>query len=198
MADAGAIMALTHQLKRLPGVGGKSAMRMAYFILREKNEYAARLASAILEASDKVGFCDRCGDLSEFNPCRACADLRRDRSLLCIVEQIQDKQAIESSGEFRGLYHILQGAISPLNGVGPDDLRIPELLSRTNDDSYVEIILALNNTVDGEATALYLQKLLVNSNAKLTRLATGIAAGGDLEYSDRETIARALRGRMEF
>jgi recombination protein RecR len=192
------ISALTHQLARLPGIGRKSALRLAYFILQESNQYAGRLADAITKARDSLCFCSVCGNLSEADPCRICADTRRDGALVCVVEQVPDLLAIEATGEFKGRYHILKGAISPLNGIGPEQLRIHDLQARVMRDSVREVILATNQTVDGEATALYIQKMLKPSGAKLTRLASGVPVGGDLEYLDRETITRALNGRREL
>lgn len=196
MTPAEPIQQLVHQLARLPGIGRKSATRLAYYILRQKNGYAERLAHAIEQARQRVGLCSLCGNLSELDPCKICNDTRREVGLLCVVEQIQDMLAVEASGEFRGRYHILQGAISPLNGIGPEDLRIAELLERCSQESFREIIMALNTSVDGEATSLYLQRMLKPTGIHLTRLATGISVGSDLEYSDRETIARALKGRQ--
>jgi len=196
MTPADPIQQLVHQLSRLPGVGRKSATRLSYFLLSESTGYADRLAGAILDAREKVKNCSVCGNLTEQDPCPLCSDYRRDSSILCVVEQVPDLLAVEATGEFRGHYHILNGAISPLNGIGPENLRISELLQRAKEDEIGEIILATSPTVDGNATALYIQKLLKTSGVTVSRIASGIPVGSDLEYLDRETISRALAGRQ--
>lgn len=198
MSSQDSIARLVHQLSRLPGVGRRSSLRLAYFILQEPNGYAGRLAEAITAARETLRFCGLCGNLSESDPCRICQDARRDSSTLCVVEQVPDLLAIEATGEYTGRYHILKGAISPLNGIGPDQLRIGELKTRVSGNGVREVIVATNPTVDGEATALYIRKILTPYDVRLTRLASGMPVGGDLEYLDRETISRALSGRREL
>lgn len=196
MTTADPIQQLVHQLSRLPGVGRKSATRLAYYLLSESSGFSDRLASAIVEAKSKVKNCSICGNLTELDPCPLCLDYRRDSGILCVVEHVPDLLAVEATGEFRGRYHILNGAISPLNGIGPENLRISELLHRAQTEEITEIILATSPTVDGNATALYIQKLLQSSEIIISRIASGIPVGSDLEYLDRETISRALSGRQ--
>ncbi len=198
MSASDPISRLALELARLPGIGRKSAMRLTYFLLRSKDDLPERLAEAIRSARADLLFCGRCGNMAGEDPCPVCRDARRDASTLCVVEQAPDLLAIEATGEYRGLYHVLQGAISPLNGVGPEDLRIRELLLRMGEEEVNEVIVATNPTVDGEATALYLRKILAPSGVRVTRLASGIPVGGDLEYLDRETIGKALAGRREL
>ena len=196
--NADPIERLIHELARLPGIGRKSATRLAYHLLRSPNGSALKLAEAIQTAREEVKLCHLCGNLSPLDPCRYCTDERRDARTLCVVEELPDFLAIEATGDYRGRYHILQGVISPLNGVGPDDLRIAELLERVRHEAFSEVILATNPTVDGETTALYLGKLLRSETLRISRLASGIPAGSDLEYLDRVTISRALSGRREL
>ncbi len=192
------IALLIHQLSRLPGVGRKSATRLAYFILRQNDGYAERLAETLTAAQNEVCLCAVCGNLTPQDPCVICRDTTRNPGLLCVVEQVPDLMAVEATGEFKGIYHVLQGVISPLNGVGPEDLRLAELMERARGTGIHEIIVATNPTVDGEATALYIKRLLAEEPVRVTRLASGMPVGSDLEYLDPATITRALTGRREI
>ena len=189
---------LIEELVRLPSVGQKSAQRLALHLMRVPQEEALRLADAIRAAREKVGFCSVCGLFSEEDPCLIDRDPQRDPQLVCVVEQPADVLAFERTGSFRGRYHVLGGALSPLAGIQPEDLRIRELLERMRTEPIQEIILATNPNVAGEATALYLSRLLVPLGVKVTRIARGVPMGSDLEYSDQVTLARALEGRREF
>jgi len=193
---------LIDELARLPSIGRKTAQRLALHLLKAPREEAARLAEAILLVKDRVGFCSLCGNYAEQDPCPLCSDPRRDHGLVCVVEQPVDVLAIERTASFRGVYHVLRGVLSPLDGTGPEDLRVRELLSRLNgtvpETAAREVILATNPTVNGEATAMYLQKLLAPLGVKVTRIARGVPVGSDLEYSDIVTLARALEGRKEM
>jgi recombination protein RecR len=197
---------LIDELARLPSIGRKTAQRLALHILKSPREEAARLAEAILLVKDRVGFCSLCGNYAEQDPCPLCSDPRRDHGLICVVEHPVDVLAIENTASYRGVYHVLRGALSPLDGTGPDDLRVRELLTRLNGAvaegssgaTVREVILATNPTVNGEATAMYLQKLLTPLGIKATRIARGVPVGSDLEYSDIVTLARALEGRKEM
>jgi len=188
---------LISQLARLPGIGRKSAARLAFHILKLSKEEAFDLADAIHDVKEKVGFCSICFNISENDPCYICSDGERNREILCVLEQASDLAAMEKAEGFRGLYHILCGRISPLDGIGPDDLKIKELLSRI-DDNIKEIIIATNPNVEGEATALYLAKLIRPLGVKITRIARGLPVGSDLEYADGMTISRAIEGRQEI
>ena len=187
---------LVEEFSRLPGVGRKSAHRMAMYILKQPKDEVQRMASALLNLKERIQFCSSCWNFTEENPCRICANPKRDRSVICIVEDPNDVIALERTNEFKGLYHVLGGSLSPLDGIGPDDLKIKELLARTG-PSVTEIILALNPNVEGEATTIYLSRLIKPLGIKLTRLARGIPVGGDLEFADELTLARALEGRVE-
>jgi recombination protein RecR len=195
---------LIDELARLPSIGRKTAQRLALHILKSPREEAARLAEAILLVKDRVGFCGTCGNYAEQDPCPLCSDPRRDHGLVCVVEQPVDVLAIERTESFRGVYHVLRGVLSPLDGVGPDDLRVRELLARLDGTgapaptAVREVILATNPTVNGEATAMYLQRLLHPIGVKVTRIARGVPVGSDLEYSDMVTLSRALEGRKEM
>ena len=189
---------LIEELLRLPTVGQKSAQRLALHLMRVPQEEALRLADAIRTAREKVGFCSVCGLFSEEDPCLIDRDPQRDPQLVCVVEQPADVLAFERTGSFRGRYHVLGGALSPLAGIQPEDLRIRELLERMRTEPIEEIILATNPNVAGEATALYLSRLLAPLGVKITRIARGVPMGSDLEYSDQVTLARALEGRREF
>ena len=188
---------LIEELVKLPSVGQKSAMRLALHLLRVPKEDALRLAEAIRAVRERVGFCGTCGNFSEDDPCALCRDPQRDGAVLCVVEQPGDVLALERTASFRGRYHVLGGALSPLEGTSPDQLRIRELLERLRPGEVREIILATNPNVNGEATALYLSKLLAPLGVKVTRIARGVPMGSDLEYSDQVTLARALEGRRE-
>lgn len=192
------IQRLVTELGKLPGVGARTAQRLAFHILRAQPEDANALADAIREVKEKIGFCEVCFNLAEGPRCTICADERRDPSVICVVEEAGDVIPLERTHEFRGRYHVLHGALSPLDGVGPGDLKIRELLLRLEREPAEEIVLATNPDVEGEATALYLQKLLKPLGLKVTRIAQGVPMGGDLEYADQVTLARALAGRREL
>ena len=189
---------LIEELSKLPSVGQKSAQRLALYLLRVTREEALRLADAIRAVKEHVGFCSVCGNFSEEDPCLICRDSQRDASVVCVVEQPVDVLAFERTGQFRGRYHVLGGALSPLDGTHPEDLRIRPLLDRLRREPVKEIILATNPNVAGEATALYLSRLLAPLGMRVTRIARGVPMGSDLEYSDLVTLARALEGRREF
>ncbi len=185
-------------LSRLPGIGKKSASRIAFHILRADGQYAQALAERISGLKDRVRFCSVCGAYTEDDPCPVCSSPLRDRSTICVVEQPQDVLTLEASHEYRGLYHVLGGLISPLDGIGPDALRLDRLVARVRELGASEVVLATNPTVEGDTTALYVKRVLEGSGAKVTRLATGIPVGGDLEYADRLTLARSFRGRTSL
>ena len=187
---------LIRELSRLPGIGPRSAQRLAFHILRQRPEQVLPLAEAIVEVKERIGFCRRCFNLAEGELCTVCADSRRDASVICIVEQPADIIPVERTGEFRGLYHVLGGALSPLDGVDPEDLHINELVARV-DDSVHEVILATNPTMTGEATAMYIAEQLP-ARVRVTRLASGLPVGGDLEYADELTLGRAFTGRRSL
>lgn len=189
---------LIEQFERLPGIGSKTAQRLAYFVLNMPKAQASEFSSAILEAHEKIRRCEICCNFSDSERCPVCRSETRDKSTVCVVETPRDAVAIEGTGEYRGTYHVLHGVISPLSGVGPDQLCIKELLARLGDGVVKEVIMATNPTVEGEATAMYLSRLLKPMGLKITRLAYGIPVGGDLEYADDVTLARALEGRSEL
>jgi recombination protein RecR len=191
----GVVQDLIDELGRLPGVGPKSAQRIAFHVLQTDPIDVRRLVSALTEVIDKVRFCVTCGNVSEAELCRICKDPRRDPTVLCVVEEPKDVVAIEKTREFRGRYHILGGAISPIEGVGPDDLRVKELVTRLASTEVTEIILATDPNLEGEATATYLARLLKPMGLRVTRLASGLPVGGDLEYADELTLGRAFEGR---
>jgi recombination protein RecR len=188
---------LIDELGRLPGVGPKSAQRIAYHLLKLSKEDALRLARSIVEVKERVAFCQRCFNIAEGDRCGICEDDRRDGTLLCVVEEPRDIVAVEKTGEFRGRYHVLQGAISPIEGVGPEQLRVKELLVRLEPEAVQEVILCTNPNIEGEATAMYLGRLLGPLGVRVTRIASGLPVGGDLEYADELTLGRALEGRRE-
>jgi len=191
----GVVQDLIDELGRLPGVGPKSAQRIAFHLLQADPVDVKRLVSALVEVKDKVRFCAICGNVAQAEQCRICLDTRRDRSAICVVEEPKDVVAIERTREFRGRYHVLGGAISPIEGVGPDDLRIKELLTRLSDGEVTEIIIATDPNLEGEATATYLARLLRPMGLRVTRLASSLPVGGDLEYADEVTLGRAFEGR---
>lgn len=191
----GAIQDLIDALGRLPGIGPKSAQRIAFHILQSESETASALVDAIRTVKERVKFCTICGNVSEETQCRICRDPRRDNASICVVEESKDVIAIERTREFRGKYHVLGGAISPIDGIGPDQLRIRELLARLTGNSVTEIILATDPNLEGEATATYLARLLRPIGIKISRLASGLPVGGDLEYADEVTLGRAFEGR---
>lgn len=189
---------LTSELARLPGIGRKTALRLTYHLLRQPHAQSRRLADALVQLTERVRACDRCHNLTESALCYLCADPRRDATVICVVEEASDIASIERAGEFRGLYHVLGGRLSPLDGVGPDDLAIGDLLLRLSADDVKEIILATNPSLEGEATALYVQRQLLSHGVRITRIARGLPVGGDLEYADGVTIAQALSARREM
>jgi len=191
----GVVQDLIDELGRLPGVGPKSAQRIAFHLLAADPVDVRRLAHVLVEVKDKVKFCSVCGNVAEEETCRICRDPRRDRALICVVEESKDVVAIERTREFRGRYHVLGGAISPIDGIGPEDLRIRELMSRLADGVVTEVILATDPNLEGEATATYLTRLLRPMGLRVTRLASGLPVGGDLEYADEVTLGRAFEGR---
>ena len=191
----GAVQDLIDELGRLPGIGPKSAQRIAFHLLQADPHDVQRLVQALTEVKAKVAFCETCGNVAEGPQCRICADPRRDPSAICVVEEPKDVVAIERTREFRGRYHVLGGAISPLDGVGPDDLRLSELMARLSSGEVAEIIIATDPNLEGEATAAYLARLLHPFEIRVTRLASGLPVGGDLEYADEVTLGRAFEGR---
>lgn len=193
-----ALEQLVTLLSRLPGVGKKSATRIAWHLLRADPAYPKALSEAITALTDSVRFCPICGSYTEIEPCEVCASFARDRTQVCVVEQPQDVLTIEASHEYRGLYHVLGGLISPLDGIGPDQLKIRQLVARIREGGILEVVVATNPTVEGDTTALYVKKLLEPTGVSVTRLATGIPVGGDLEYADRLTLARSFRGRTRL
>ncbi|CAA9354505.1 MAG: RecR [uncultured Nocardioidaceae bacterium] len=191
----GVVQDLIDELGRLPGVGPKSAQRIAFHLLQADPVDVRRLAEVLVEVKDRVRFCSLCGNVAEDELCRICRDTRRDPSVICVVEESKDVVAIERTREFRGRYHVLGGAISPIEGIGPDELRIRELMTRLADGAVTEIILATDPNLEGEATATYLTRLLRPMGLRVTRLASGLPVGGDLEYADEVTLGRAFEGR---
>ena len=189
---------LIEHFRALPGIGSKTAVRLAYHILDMDADKAKALAQAIVEAKEKIGYCNTCFNLSDSNPCRICASETRDHKTICVVEQPQDVDAMERMRDYRGVYHVLHGALSPLEGVGPENIRIKELLNRLYDTDVKEIIMATNPNVEGEATAMYIARLLKPLGIKVTRIAHGLPVGGDLEYADEVTLAKAMENRREI
>lgn len=189
---------LIEELSKLPTVGPRTAQRLAFHLLSMSSQDAEALANAILDAKSKIRNCSICGNITEADPCAICTDSQRDRSVICVVEDPRDLAAMERIRDFTGLYHVLQGAISPLDGIGPDDLRIADLLHRVAGGEVREVIVATNPRVEGEATALYLSKVLKPLGVRVTRIAHGLPVGGDLEYADEVTLARALEGRRDI
>jgi recombination protein RecR len=194
----GAVQDLIDELGRLPGVGPKSAQRIAFHLLAADPADVRRLVGALVEVKDKVRFCRVCGNVAEAEECRICRDPRRDLTVICVVEEPKDVVAVEKTREFRGRYHVLGGAISPIEGVGPDDLRIRELMVRLQDGTVTELILATDPNLEGEATATYLARLIGPLGLRVTRLASGLPVGGDLEYADEVTLGRAFEGRRRI
>jgi recombination protein RecR len=194
---ASAVQDLIDELGRLPGVGPKSAQRIAFHLLKLPTEDALRLARAISEMKARISFCRRCFNVAEGEACEICLDDRRDATLVCVVEEPRDIVAVEKTQEYRGRYHVLQGAISPIEGIGPEQLRVKELLLRVQAEGISEVILCTNPNIEGEATAMYLARLLAPAGLKVTRIASGLPVGGDLEYADELTLGRALQGRRD-
>lgn len=191
---------LISELSKLPGIGGKSAQRLAYHILSLSDDEAKGLADAISEAKTKMRYCSVCGNLTDIDPCRVCSDISRDASTICVVESPRDVAAMERIREYKGLYHVLNGAISPMDGIGPEDINIRSLILRLqkSDADVKELILATNPNIEGEATAMYIARLIKPSGIKVTRIAHGIPVGGDLEYADEITLSKAMEGRREI
>jgi recombination protein RecR len=197
VATPDAVTRLVGELSRLPGIGPKTASRLAYFLLRAPIEQVKSLGEAITQLRDRIVFCSQCHNITEADPCPVCSDDRRERHIVCVVEEPLDVLAIERTNEYQGLYHVLHGAISPVEGIGPDDLRIEELVQRVKAGEIDEVILATNTSLEGEATSMYVQRQLLPFKVRVTRLARGLPVGGDLEYADAITLARALEGRQE-
>ena len=189
---------LIEHFRALPGIGTKTAVRLAYHVLDMDAAKAKALAGAILEAKEKIGFCSVCCNLSDRDPCVICASTKRDQATICVVEQPQDVAAVERMHDFHGVYHVLHGALSPLEGVGPENLRVKELLARLSDGTVNEVIMATNPNVEGEATAMYIARLLKPMGIRVTRIAHGLPVGGDLEYADEVTLAKAMENRVEL
>jgi recombination protein RecR len=191
---------LIFELSKLPGIGEKTATRLAYYVLKQDAAYEASLAEALVAAKQKIGLCSMCFTFTDTDPCRICADDARDRAMICVVERPSDLNSIELSGTYKGVYHVLHGALSPLDGIGPDELKIRELLDRLRAPvaPVREVILAMNPSVEGDATALYLTRLVRPLGLRVTQLAHGIPMGGQLEYTDRQTIGKAIENRMEM
>lgn len=203
MPDSGSstpepISRLIEAFHKLPGIGPKSAQRLAYHILRAPEQEARNLASALAEVKQRIKFCSVCLNITESDPCFYCEDPRRDRSIICVVEQPLDIMALERAGGFRGLYHVLHGVLSPMDGIGPEDIHIRELITRLQSGEVKEVIMATNPSLEGEATSMYIQRLVGPAGVKVTRLARGLPSGADLEYTDDVTLARALEGRQEL
>ncbi len=195
---AGPVASLIEELSKLPGIGPKTAQRLAFFILKASPDDAKKLARAIDEVKDKIRFCDECFNVTDAVRCEFCKDPGRDQAVVCVVEEPRDIVALEKTGEFKGLYHVLQGAISPIDGIGPDDIRVKELLKRLGEKDVREIVIATNPNIEGEATAMYLARLIKPLGIRVTRIASGLPVGGDLEYADEITLGRALEGRREM
>ncbi|MDO4553469.1 MAG: recombination mediator RecR [Bacillota bacterium] len=189
---------LIGELSRLPGIGGKSAQRLAFYILSLEEEEVGALAGAILEAKRTMKYCSVCGNLTDVDPCAICGGENRDGSRICVVESPRDVTAMEKIREYKGLYHVLHGAISPMDGIGPEDINLKSLLVRLREQDVQEVILATNPNIEGEATAMYIARLVKPSGIKVTRIAHGIPVGGDLEYTDEVTLAKAMEGRREL
>lgn len=197
MSDTSTLEALKQALRRLPGVGPKSAQRMAYYLLERDREGARLLAQALAQAVERITHCQQCNNFSEADLCDICASKRRDRTLLCVVESPSDLSSLEQSGVYNGLYYVLMGRLSPLDGIGPEELGIPRLEARLDEGEIKEVVLATNLTVEGEATAHYLTDIVRGRGIRATRIAYGVPVGGELEYTDRNTLARAIAGRRE-
>ena len=189
---------LVQELNRLPGIGPKSAQRLAYYIIRLPDDEAYALADAVTSVKQNIVFCEECQNLTDASPCQVCSDARRDRTIICVVEDPLDVLAMERTRSFRGLYHVLHGVISPINGVGPDQLKLKELFSRLGRSDVVEMVVATNPTLEGEATAMYIRRHQGRNDLKVTHLARGLPVGGSLEYTDETTLTRAFQGRQEI
>ncbi|EIZ2730396.1 recombination protein RecR [Listeria monocytogenes] len=191
------ITKLIDSFMKLPGIGPKSAARLAFYVLDMKEDNVLDFAKALVDAKRNLSFCSVCGHITDKDPCYICADTSRDRSVICVVQESKDVIAMEKMRDFHGLYHVLHGTISPMDGIGPEDINIPDLLKRLQDDTIEEVILATNPNVEGEATAMYISRLLKPSGIKVTRIAHGLPVGGDLEYADEVTLSKAMEGRRE-
>ncbi|MEW6188753.1 MAG: recombination mediator RecR [Actinomycetota bacterium] len=189
---------LIEELSKLPGIGPKSAQRLAFYMLKAPPADVKKLAEAILKVKEKIKFCKICFNVTDEEICQYCRDTERDRSIICVVEEPRDIVALEKTGEFKGLYHVLQGAISPIEGISPEDIKIGELLKRLKGQEVKEVVIATNPNIEGEATAMYLAKLIKPLGVKVTRIASGLPVGGDLEYADEVTLGKALEGRREM
>ena len=192
------ISKLIDSFMKLPGIGPKTAGRLAFFVLEMKEDTVLEFAKALVDAKRNLHFCSTCGHITDVDPCQICADQQRDRSLICVVQDPKDVIAMEKMRDYQGLYHVLHGAISPMDGVGPEDINVPTLLTRLQDEEVEELILATNPTIEGEATAMYISRLVRPSGIKTTRIAHGLPVGGDLEYADEVTLSKALEGRREL
>ena len=192
------LAALIRELSRLPGIGGKTAQRLAFYILSMEDKEVKSLAESILRAKEEMKYCSVCGNLTDCDPCPICSDMSRDRSTICVVEQAKDVAALERMKEYRGLYHVLHGAISPIDGIGPEDINLKQLILRLQKEDVKEVILATNPTIEGEATAMYAARLIKPAGIRCSRIAHGIPVGGDLEYTDEVTLSKAVEGRNEL
>lgn len=192
------ITKLINQFEKLPGIGHKTAVRLAFFVLESPKSYAQEMADTLIKAKEKVRFCSKCYNITENDPCDICSSSKRDESTICVVENVKDVIAMEKTHEYRGLYHVLHGSISPMNNITAGDIKIKELLSRLSDDVVKEVILATNPTVEGEATAMYISRLIKPLGIEVTRIAHGIPVGGDLEYTDEITLIKAMEGRRKM
>ncbi|WP_044893487.1 recombination mediator RecR [Bacillus alveayuensis] len=192
------ISKLIDSFMKLPGIGPKTAVRLAFFVLNMKEDTVLDFAKALVNAKRNLTYCSSCGHITDKDPCYICEDERRDRTTICVVQDPKDVIAMEKMKEYNGLYHVLHGAISPMDGIGPEDIKIPELLKRLQDDTVQEVILATNPNIEGEATAMYISRLLKPTGIKITRIAHGLPVGGDLEYADEVTLSKALEGRREL
>lgn len=193
---ADSVEQLVEQFSQLPGIGRKTAHRLAFYVLKMSNDEVQNLVQALIAVKERVRYCSICSNITESDPCRICLNTKRERGMICVVEEPNDVIAIERTNEFKGLYHVLGGALSPLDGIGPEELRIKELLNRTSNGEIEEVILALNPNVEGEATTLYLSKLLKPFGLRITRIARGLPIGSDIEYADIVTLSRAIEGRI--
>ncbi|MFT4417114.1 recombination mediator RecR [Fredinandcohnia humi] len=192
------ISKLIDSFMKLPGIGPKTAVRLAFFVLSMKEDVVLDFAKALVNAKRNLTYCSNCGHITDKDPCYICEDERRDKTVICVLQDPKDVIAMEKMKEYNGLYHVLHGAISPMDGIGPEDIKIPELLKRLQDDTVQEIILATNPNIEGEATAMYISRLLKPTGIKITRIAHGLPVGGDLEYADEVTLSKALEGRREL
>ena len=198
MIELAPLAVLIEQLQRLPGIGVKSAQRLAFHILKHPRDNVEQLCNALREVKDQITYCSICTNITDVEPCRFCTDPERNKRLICVVEEPHNVSSVEKTRDFNGTYHVLMGALSPLQGIGPDDLKVKELLARVSDHQVDEVILATNPNVEGEATAIYLAKLLKSLDVRVTRIAMGVPVGSDLEYADEVTMHKALEGRRDF